>query len=75
MATKNPMAELRALGEAELRQRLRQSQHDLEAARLKARQGSLEQPHHIRDTRRMIARLWTVLNANATTRPAKQGAA
>ena len=63
MATTTSMAELRSLGEPELRERLRQARHELDVARLKARQGSLEQPHQIRITRRMIARLFTILNA------------
>ena len=60
---KTSIAELRGLGEGELRQRLAQAQQDLEKARLKAHQGVLEQPHHIRATRREIARLFTILNA------------
>ena len=58
-----PMTELRTLGEPELRQRLQQTQQELDMARLKARQGSLEQPHQIRLMRRTLARLWTVLNS------------
>ena len=60
---KTTIAELRGLGEVELRQRLAQAQQDLEKARLKAHQGVLEQPHQIRVTRREIARLFTILNA------------
>lgn len=67
MATKTSMAELRALGEPELRQRLDQAQQELEVARLKARQGSLKQAHQIRATRRTLARLFTVLNAKGRT--------
>ena len=68
MATKTSIAELRALGEPELRQRLAQAQQELDTARLKARQGSLEQPHHIRVTRRTIAQLFTLLNAKGRER-------
>ena len=60
---KTTIAELRGLGEVELRSRLAQAQQDLEKARLKAHQGVLEQPHQIRVTRREIARLFTILNA------------
>ena len=62
---KTSIAELRGLGEVELRSRLAQAQQDLEKARLKARQGSLEQPHQIRSTRRDIARFFTILNTKA----------
>ena len=65
--------ELRAMPEAELRQRLAQTRKDLSALRLKARQGAVEHPHRIRQTRRDIARMLTALReyAQAVTTPGR----
>ena len=57
--------DLRAIPEPELRQRLLQTRKDLNARRLKARQGIAEQPHKIRQTRRDIARMLTALREQA----------
>jgi large subunit ribosomal protein L29 len=59
------IAELRGLPEAELRQRLAQTRQELVTLRLKAKQGALEQPHQIRQMRREIARIFTVLREPA----------
>lgn len=67
MATKTSIAELRGLGKPELHQRLQTAQRELEVARLKARQGSLEQPHQIRAMRRAIAQLFTILNTKGSS--------
>ena len=53
--------ELRGMPEAELRQHLTQLRSELSTMRLKARQGAVEQPHKIRQTRREIATVLTVL--------------
>jgi len=53
--------EFRALPAAELRQRVSQTRQELDTLRLKARQGALEQPHRIRQLRRDLARILTVL--------------
>lgn len=54
--------EFRATPAAELRQQASQTRRELDALRLKARQGALEQPHRIRQLRRDLARMLTVLN-------------
>lgn len=53
--------ELRALTDPELRQRLDQTHQDLRGLRLKASRGVVEQPHRIRQMRRDIARMLTLL--------------
>lgn len=53
--------EFRVLPAAELRQRVVESKKELELLRVKARQGGLEQPHRIRQLRRDVARMLTVL--------------
>ena len=53
--------ELRALTDQELRQRLDQTRQDLRGLRLKAGGGAVEQPHRIRQMRRNIARMLTML--------------
>ena len=53
--------ELRALTDPELRQRLEQTHQDLRGLRLKASGGAIEQPHRIRQMRRDIARMLTIL--------------
>ena len=58
--------ELRGMPEAELRQRLIQLRSELSTMRLKARQGTVEQPHKIRQTRREIATVLTVLGEPST---------
>lgn len=57
----NTTKELRTMPAVELRQRLAETQHELSALRLKAHQGPVEQPHRIRQMRRDLARLLTVL--------------
>ena len=52
---------LRALTDPELRQRLDQTRQDLRGLRLKAGGGVIEQPHRIRQMRRDIARMLTML--------------
>ena len=59
--------ELRGMPEAELRQRLTQLRSELSTMRLKARQGAVEQPHKIRQTRREIATVLTVLGEPGTS--------
>ena len=53
--------ELRALTDQELRQRLDQTRQDLRGLRLKASGGAIERPHRIRQMRRDIARILTML--------------
>ena len=55
------ITDLRAIPEPELRHRRLQTRKDLNARRLKAKQGITEQPHKIRQTRRDIARMLTAL--------------
>ena len=54
------MNELRTLPAAELAQRVTQWRQELRDLRLKAAQGSSEQPHRIRQLRRNLARAFTV---------------
>lgn len=53
--------ELRALQAPELQQRAAELRRELGNLHLKARQGALEQPHRIRQMKRELARLLTVL--------------
>ena len=53
--------DLRALTDPELRQRLDQTRQDLRGLRLKASRGAVEQPHRIRQMRRNIARMLTIM--------------
>ena len=53
--------ELRAMPDAELQQRLAQTQQDLVGLRLKASHGPMEQPHRIRLLRQEVARILTLL--------------
>ena len=53
--------ELRALTEKELAEQLQQRRRDLWQYRMKAKDGSLQQTHLLRVTRRQIARLNTLL--------------
>ena len=54
--------ELRALGEPELQSQLAKAREELAALRLKAAQGTVEQPHKIRQIRKDVARMLTLLN-------------
>ena len=56
------MKEWQGLPDAELQQRILQSRQELASLRLRASQGALERPHEIRQRRRDIARMLTVLN-------------
>lgn len=53
--------DLRPMPEGELRQRVADIRGELVALRLKARSGAVEQPHRIRQMRREVARILTVL--------------
>jgi large subunit ribosomal protein L29 len=55
-------SQLRAIPVAELHRQLAQTREELAALRFKAKQGTVEQPHRIRQMKRHIARLLTVLN-------------
>ena len=57
--------ELRALTDPELRQRLDQARKDLRGLRLNASRGTIEQPHRIRQMRRDIARMLTMLGESS----------
>ena len=59
--------EFRALPAAELRQRVAESKKELQTFRIKARQGALEQPHRVRQLRRDVARMLTVLQEGEKT--------
>jgi large subunit ribosomal protein L29 len=62
MGAKTPKAkELRGSSEADLRTQLEAARRELWDGRLKARAGSLQQPHRLRAIRRQAARLLTVL--------------
>ena len=56
---------LSGLPAAELHQKLRGLREELTLLRVKAKRGSVEQPHRIRQTRHQIARILTILNAPA----------
>jgi len=51
--------------EAELQRELAQVREEVSTLRLKAKRGSLEQPHQVRQMRRQIARMLTLLNEQA----------
>ena len=53
--------DMRAIAPAELRQKVDEARRELIGMRIKARQGAIEQPHRIRQIRRDIARMLTVL--------------
>ena len=59
--------ELRSLPEAELRQQIAQRRAELATLRVKARQGTLEQPHRVRQLRRNIARMLTIANSRSAS--------
>lgn len=63
--------ELRGMPEAELRQKIDEAKNELAAMRLKASQGTLEQPHQIQTRRREIARMLTIINEQARESAAK----
>ena len=60
--TAQTIKDVRALSEAEQQEHLQRLRRDLWTARLKAREGSLQQVHQVGLMRRQIARLHTVLN-------------
>ena len=63
MATKRARAaELRNLASSELKAQIEQLRQELWLQRMKARDGSLQQTHHLSAGRRHIARIRTVLN-------------
>ncbi len=63
MADKRPDAKaLRGLPEADIRSQLAQLRNELWQFRLKARDGSLQQSHHMPVVRRQIARIETILS-------------
>ena len=53
--------EIRAIAPAELQQKIQEVRKELIGLRIKAKQGALEQPHRIRQIRREIAQMLTVL--------------
>ncbi len=55
-------AELRTTAAAELKQKHTELQRQLAELRLKAAQGAVEQPHRIRQLKRDLARVLTVMN-------------
>ncbi len=76
MADKRPDAKaLRNLPEADIRSQLAQLRNELWQGRLKAREGSLQQSHHLPVIRRQIARIETVLTEQrraAASKPAQR---
>jgi len=73
MAEKWPkIKELRTLPPAELQAQLLKARQTLWQDRLKAREGALQQTHELRLTRRQIARVQTVMNAQARQRAQQQ---
>ena len=62
MVEKRPHAkELRAMPEADLKAQLEIIRRELWQQRLKVKDGSLQQTHHLRTGKRQIARILTVL--------------
>lgn len=59
--------ELRALGEPELQSQLEKTRQELGALRLKAAHGAIEQPHRIRQLRKDVAKMLTLLNEKVST--------
>ena len=55
-------SELRATTAEELRQKREELQRQLAELRLKAAQGAVEQPHRIRQMKRDLARIQTVMH-------------
>lgn len=53
--------EIRAIAPAELPLKVIEARRELIGMRMKAKQGAIEQPHRIRQARREIARMLTVL--------------
>lgn len=53
--------ELRTLQETELNAQLQTLRRELWAGQMKARNGSLQQPHRLTEAKRQIARILTVL--------------
>lgn len=64
--------ELRTLPQAELHAQLLKARQKLWQDRLKAREGVLQRTHELRLTRRQIARVQTVLNAQERQRAPQQ---
>ena len=64
------VSELRALPDAELQAQLETLKRELWNQRLKIKDGSLQQNHHIALARRQIARLLTVARERRKTQPA-----
>ena len=70
------ISELRTLQAVELQQRATDLRRELGSLHMKARQGAVEQPHRIRQMRRDVARLLTILGQQPRTsaQPAKVSA-
>ena len=63
MATKRIRAkDLRGMSTQELREQMAQLRQDLWQQRMKARDGGLQQTHHLSAGRRHLARINTILN-------------
>ena len=74
MAEKRPSAkELRALPQTDLREQAAKLRQELWQQRVKTKEGAVQQMHHGRVIRRQIARVLTVMRAQAdsqgTTKP------
>ncbi len=65
--------ELRGLSAADLQTKLQGLKQDLWQARLKAREGALQQTHQLSAARREIARIMTVLRSPSTRPGLAQG--
>lgn len=66
------VSELRTMTPADLGARLSQLQHTLWQHRIKVKEGSLQQAHLLRATRRQIAQLLTVLGEQERSAGAKR---
>ena len=72
MAAKKIRAkDLRAQSDQELRDQIAQLRQDLWQQRMKAREGSLPQTHHLSAGRRQIARIHTILSEPRSSTPSK----
>ena len=65
--------DLRAMTETDLRAQVGKLRQEMWHGKIKLREGAAQQSHQIRQSRRQIARILTVLKQQASTKPAKEG--
>ena len=67
MANKLPKAkDLRAMPDSDIRTELEKIRQEIWQYRLKTKDGSLQQSHHVGSAKRQIARIQTILQERAT---------